>query len=288
MTLPKIIETFPIPNAAPLHGRLYVRTVEYLRGPFDVGVLKAMQLRGEIVRDTMLSPDRVRWVTAGSLPQLFPAELFASCIPSSERDMLWHVLIEGQRQGPISWNSLCDLAESGRLRAMDLVTVDGGDNWVRASAVAGLPVPADSGPGVFSESKKAWMIGAGMATTILAVVPLVLMLIWNEFGITRSQNIFDTYKNNEFQSTQLESQLNSQEEQLTRTLASQERIAQLQKEAQIRRGELEALAQQLKIEGEIMQHEQDIAKKDQMMRQQVESNRQLQRIQEELWLLRNP
>ena len=259
MRLPKVIETFPIPDAAPLQGRLYVRTAAHLRGPFDVGVLKAMQLRGEILRDTMLSPDRVRWVTAGSLPQLFPVELFASCIPSSEQDMLWHVLIEGQRQGPISWNSLCDLAETGRLRAMDLVTVDGGDNWVRAAAVAGLPVPADSGPGVFSESKKAWMIGAGMATTILAVVPLVLMLIWHEkgIGLSEEQSIRKDTRSHE---TSLQDDRILSDELTKKIRAeSDKEIASIAAKATVEAAELEAIGQGAKIDREEKARQEEIA-----------------------------
>ena len=245
--------------STPLTGSLYVRTTAHLRGPFDVSVLKSMHARGEIHHDTLLSPDRVRWVTASSLPELFPAGLFARTAPTSEQEMLWHVMIEGYRQGPISWDSLYELAESGKLRAFDKVTVDGGDKWIRASTVKGLPVPADSGESVRLESNVSWLIGGGIAATILVVVPLVLMLVWNEKRIGRDMKVIDREDAQGHVIARQDAQNQSSERIEDVRANSQESVATITGAATVKSAALNAAAQGAIIAREQRRHEQEIA-----------------------------
>ncbi len=253
MTLPRPIETFAIPE--PRTERLYVRTPERLRGPFDVSVLKAMQVRGEIQPDTLLSPDRVRWVTAVSLSELFPVAMYVSSGPKTPQEMLWHVMIEGQRQGPIAWSSLVELSVTGKLRAMDLVTVDGGDNWVRASTIAGLAVPPDNGPSVLAQSKSSWLIGGGISIALLMLIPAVLMMVWNEKGIGLMEFISNREDGQSHENKQLQQQTSSDERIGGIRADADTTIAEITGEATVKAAELNAAAQGVKIARENQQHQ---------------------------------
>lgn len=257
--LPRPDDSWGIPNPVPLAGTLYVRTSTHLRGPFNVSVLRAMQARGEIRRDTLISPDRLRWVAASDLPELFPSGLFTRTAPTTERESLWHVMIEGYRQGPISWDSLYELAETGKLRAFDKVTVDGGDQWILASAVHGLPVPEDSGPNVLSGTKVSWLVGGTVAASLLLIIPLILMLTWNEKRISRDLGERDR-EDEQSHASALQNSMNESREELERiSTGSSERIAEMQSESEVEAARLNAAAQGAMIAREQDRHDQKMA-----------------------------
>jgi TM2 domain-containing membrane protein YozV len=66
--------------------------------------------------------------------------------------MQWHYAIGGETQGPVSWEGLRSLAESGQLGPDDLVWKSGMSGWVAASLVPDLipkgiaPPPIPTGP----------------------------------------------------------------------------------------------------------------------------------------------
>jgi hypothetical protein len=64
-------------------------------------------------------------------------------IGSQEGDMgtQWYYTVQGQRFGPVSFEQLKQVAESGQLQASDMVWKDGMAQWAVASQVKGL-IPA--------------------------------------------------------------------------------------------------------------------------------------------------
>jgi hypothetical protein len=56
-----------------------------------------MQQRGEIRRETLISPDRIRWVASGDFPDLFPEQFFDRQLPTTANEMQWHYVSEGRR-----------------------------------------------------------------------------------------------------------------------------------------------------------------------------------------------
>lgn len=234
----------PQPSMPAITGSLYVRSSSHLKGPFPVAALRALQTRGEILPDTLVSPDRLRWVTASSLPELFPAGLFVRTTPTCDEERLWHVMIEGQRQGPMSWDSLCVLATSGKLRAFDRVTVDGGNNWIPAERVSGLTICSASDLARSSSSSRTWMIGAGIASTVLLIVPAFLMLIWNERRIGWDETRF------EIEDTQSHTKaLNDTNN------ATEISLQDIRSQSEVEAARLNALATGANIEREQKQHE---------------------------------
>ena len=262
MTFSDSDEAYSIPSTTPLSGTLYVRTATSLRGPFSVGVLKSMQARGDIQRDSLLSPDRVRWVDAASLPEVFPPTLFPKSTPTTEQEMLWHVMIEGERQGPISYESLYELAETGKLRAFDKVTVDGGDKWVLASTVRGLPVPTDFGPSVLADSKSSWLIGGGIASAVLVLIPAIVVLIWNEKRIGRDLYVNDREDVQTHVTELQDSSQESNEKIESNRNETSKSVATIKGTATVESARLNAAAVGAKVAQEKKMHEENLAKKD--------------------------
>lgn len=74
---------------------------------------------------------------------------------------VWHVVIDGKQQGPLSNTELKALADSGQLKPRDKVWKEGLDEWVSANKIKALFLPpppsqakVDPTPTVLEEEKK--------------------------------------------------------------------------------------------------------------------------------------
>lgn len=50
----------------------------------------------------------------------------------------WYYTVNRQQQGPVSWEALCQLAQSGTLQPTDLIWQEGMASWVKANTQGGL------------------------------------------------------------------------------------------------------------------------------------------------------
>lgn len=198
---PEIVSVSSVPSdaAEPRHQsqpqfeatHLFIRDATRIRGPFVIGAIQAMQQRGSVGRETLVSPDRVRWVAAGQLPDLFPPEFFARAVPATTSEMQWHFVSEGQKHGPVSWQELQTLAASGALQPLDSILPEGSQTWVPARSVTELQFRTDNDRLGLVRHKKLWLFSSTAFVVLLLAIPTVLMLTWDEGRIRRDNLLAD-------------------------------------------------------------------------------------------------
>ncbi|HEX5272568.1 MAG TPA: GYF domain-containing protein [Gemmataceae bacterium] len=138
-------------------AQYYVRIRGKVLGPFDLTQLRRQRDRGQLSRFHEVSEDRVTWVPASSLGELFPADGAASppvASPagaitrqpprggSGERagaETMWHYTTpRGKQVGPVTREQLLALLDDGTVTAETLVWNPSLEDWMPLDSVPGL------------------------------------------------------------------------------------------------------------------------------------------------------
>jgi S1-C subfamily serine protease len=140
--------------------RYYVRVRGKVLGPFDLRQLRQQRDRGRLNRFHELSEDRVHWVPASSVAELFgPEEAPRSGRPEATgitparpreegavapADAAWHYTDRrGKQVGPVTRHELLDLLDEGAIDSETLVWNPSLPEWVPLASAPGL---LDSAP----------------------------------------------------------------------------------------------------------------------------------------------
>lgn len=144
--------------------QLFVRQGNKIRGPFSMAVLVSMKARGRLDATMQISCDRVNWVAARTLPELFgetdgcgsqldgtspvlempPTIPALHAVPSDgagDPSLKCFYSIDGIVHGPVPLAALRQRAASGQLAPTDYVWIEGSPDWVPAISVPALCVP---------------------------------------------------------------------------------------------------------------------------------------------------
>jgi hypothetical protein len=140
--------------------RYYVRSRGKITGPFDLKQLQSLLQRGHLGRFHELSPDRVNWMSASAVPELFPPlpgrSTAAGTVtpPPAHSDPLgaagagdladWYYQdFTGNQAGPVSLTELRNLRQTGEVEDATLVCKPGMEEWVPLSALDNLSPPRE-------------------------------------------------------------------------------------------------------------------------------------------------
>ncbi len=166
-------------------SRYYVRMNGKIRGPFDTERLRSMRQRNRIGARDELSPDRRKWVLAGSVTDIFPDGFVG--VESDPNAADWYYMRSGQQQGPFALAALQALAQSSGLAPHDSVWRLGTPGWVLASQVPEL---------AFAPQQTWWQslhggirFGIIAAALLMIIAPawMVLSYYQNQTNLARDQ-----------------------------------------------------------------------------------------------------
>lgn len=138
---------------------LFVRIRGQVQGPYTIEKLQALVRRGQLSRLHEVSADKNVWKQASEYPVLFAttagdavrshgearraSESISSDIPDLEPSFdiqkgSWHYSNDGAQKGPVSFEQLRGLANSGSIGPDDLVWTEGMSEWAPARTVRGV------------------------------------------------------------------------------------------------------------------------------------------------------
>jgi len=263
-------------SQAPAHQSLdathvFVRDERRIRGPFVVGAVQAMQQRGEVRRETLISPDRVRWVAAGDLPDIFPEQFFDRQVPSTANEMQWHYVSKGRRQGPVSWDVIQTMAADGSLQPLDSILPERSETRVPARSIDGLQFQRDDDLLGLKRHRKIWLFGASTFVLLMMVIPTIFVLSWDEGRIRdkRAERLTDEERAYDTEIVRLTQEHETRIAKLTQEY--EDRIAALDRDTSIRVAELGAMAVGAKVEAEKRMHQERVESEERMHLAEVEA-----------------
>ena len=183
--------------------QLFIRLRGKIQGPFTADQLQSLAKGGRFSRTHEVSTDGVNWSRAASRSDLFPpvqAEPKQLTNPPSEQPTgqeaaqaaaappqtdVWYYHQLGANHGPVDFNHLQYLANSGQILPEDLVWKEGLPEWISAARVPGLIKPAAGAPAVqpasvYLGSPAAQQSSAPEIPSVsgLAIASLVLGILW--------------------------------------------------------------------------------------------------------------
>jgi hypothetical protein len=207
--------------------RLFVKQGKSVRGPFPVSSLQSMQKRKSITRSTLVSESRGgSWVSAESLPDVFPDGNFERRTPITHEEMLWFYAAEGSKVGPVPFLDLQQLVEQRQIAPYDNVMSETMTTWVSADSIPELGLNSRKGPAVWS--RKQFIIGASVLAAVV-ILPAAGVLVADHWRIGNEQQLAEE---------EAERQRLIQEDREQK--AHELEIATIGAEGEIRRGQLEA------------------------------------------------
>jgi hypothetical protein len=135
--------------------RWYYRSFNDEVGPFDFREMQTLACEGVIGREDVIRTDTARaWVKAKTIPELFLekvvdddlAALLSSVegddslaqSPRAKRNDECYCLLRGRERGPMTFEELGQLAQSGELQPQHNVRFGSGANWIKAGSIVGL------------------------------------------------------------------------------------------------------------------------------------------------------
>jgi hypothetical protein len=135
-----------------MSDELFIRLRGRVQGPFTADQLQSLAKRGQFGRTHEISTDGVSWSRASNRPELFtkvvPAELVAVDAPLSPEPPpanavpptvdAWYYHQLGTSHGPVDFNYLQYLANTGQILPEDKVWKTGLTEWIVAGGVPGL------------------------------------------------------------------------------------------------------------------------------------------------------
>jgi hypothetical protein len=151
----------------------YLRVRGQVTGPFSVGQLQDLRLRGQLGRFHEVSVDQVRWAPAGSLSALFPsgamlatAEAAPAPTPLLQPTAEWYYLDRAnQQRGPASLQDLQALLDAGDLDPGSFACKQGMAEWATLASLPQLNMPSGgAGWGTVAAST-----GGGTYRTVLLI-----------------------------------------------------------------------------------------------------------------------
>lgn len=125
----------------------YIRKRGRVSGPFSTARLKAMFSSGQFGRFHEVSPDKVTWMAASVLEDIFisnnadrdrgqnnaiaPVDDGPGPVPTAlpVDNTEWYYALDGEQHGPLTTRALRELVRAETLVAADLVWHDGFDDW---------------------------------------------------------------------------------------------------------------------------------------------------------------
>ncbi|MEX2171730.1 MAG: GYF domain-containing protein [Pirellulales bacterium] len=131
----------------------YIRIRGRVQGPFDDEKLQGLVKRGQFSRMHEISPDGIQWSPASTHPHLFSGSTSrktaeqavpvqqATATPSARvaaPPADWYFTVNGERQGPVSWEVLQSYASTRRFTSHDLVWNGTMPDWLPAGQIEGL------------------------------------------------------------------------------------------------------------------------------------------------------
>ena len=136
-------------------ARYFIRIRGKVLGPFDMVQLRRQRERGQVSRFHEISEDRITWVPASSLVDLFPPD--GSPPPARHPDpagitgvrpsggggdrggAVWHYTnLRGKQVGPVTREQLLALLDEGTIDAQTLVWNPSLQEWAPLESVPGL------------------------------------------------------------------------------------------------------------------------------------------------------
>jgi hypothetical protein len=149
----------------------FIRLSGQIRGPFNWSQLVDLRNRGRLQGFHEISADRVNWVEAGTLAELFPPrappQMPGPAAPGGALpgagDQWYYADAMGQRQGPVDRQQLAALAQNGTVREDTLAWCKGMADWQplgqAAPDIFAAPppeTPLHFGPGAVGQTTFDW------------------------------------------------------------------------------------------------------------------------------------
>src|SRR5262249_48272482 len=108
----------------------FLRCQGKLTGPFTLKHLRTLRQRGHVGRFHEVSEDRQSWAPIASLLQSNEPEQVRSEAPSGVDGLWFFADGRGQSQGPVPFQTLLSLAQTGRLHGSTLCVRQGTNSWL--------------------------------------------------------------------------------------------------------------------------------------------------------------
>jgi len=111
----------------------FVRSSGKVLGPFTWAQLQDLRKRGRLHEFHELSSDRISWLPAGSLPELFPPQPQGASAPqpttAAGEGQWFYADLTGERRGPVARHQLEEFVTAGSVTQDSLVWTKGMADW---------------------------------------------------------------------------------------------------------------------------------------------------------------
>lgn len=136
--------------------QFYVRIRGRVQGPYDTAKLQSLVRRGQLSRMHEVSNDGSLWRPAAEFPELFTTPVAVQAVATATQDHShhsdkeielegpaggiseWFYAVNQEQKGPVSFDQLKALVQSGVVTASSLVWREGMAEWTPAEVVPGI------------------------------------------------------------------------------------------------------------------------------------------------------
>ena len=159
----------------------YLRMRGQISGPYSIGQLHNLRIRGQFGRFHEVSPNQVDWVPAGSIPALFLAGMPST--PAIAAPVVLEIVAEwyyldrnNQQQGPVSMRDLQVLLDTGQAEAGTHICKRGLSAWVPLDSFPQLRLPQMVLAGTLSHpTEQLWMVGIVLTALLIGIMLALLV-----------------------------------------------------------------------------------------------------------------
>ena len=160
--------------------QLYLKSGRTIRGPLTLQRLQQLRDASRLSKLDQISSDRINWVTAGLVPELFEPEIVQI------QSTAWFYKKGTEQVGPYCIEELRELAATSMFQPTDRVWCEGMQSWKPANSIRELCICF--GPTVSSaRSFQPWIAYsiAGLALAACTIV-VVITFMWHPTNVSSS------------------------------------------------------------------------------------------------------
>ena len=143
---------------------IYLKSGRTVRGPLSLKRLIQLSDTDRLTKSDLISVDRVSWVQAGLVPELFEPEAIVV------HEAQWFYKQDGTQCGPYTESEIAELAANGKLLPTDRVWYEGMKTWQAAHKVR--EIRGNFNPAILPVGNSSWA-----TVGIVSVVALMLVAV---------------------------------------------------------------------------------------------------------------
>lgn len=166
--------------------QLYLKSGRTIRGPLTLQRLQQLRDASRLSKLDQISSDRINWVVAGLVPELFEPEIVQI------QSTAWFYKKDSEQVGPFCLEELRELAATSMFQPTDRVWCEGMKSWKPAHSVRELC--SCFAPAVLSASISQPRFTNGIAVLAVATCAMigVIAVIWHSIGTEAASPIVES------------------------------------------------------------------------------------------------